>query len=85
MKSATIQRIAVPATTERLVEIWQRLLGHTSFTTQDNFFDVGGHSLVANRLCASIEEEFGVTFPVLEVFDNATIDLQVSRINSARA
>jgi len=85
MTSKTIQHIAVPATTERLTEIWQSLLGHTLFTIQDNFFDVGGHSLVANRLCVTIEEEFGVTFPVLEIFDNATIDLQVNRINGDRA
>lgn len=74
-----------PVTMDGLSSLWKRLLGHDSFEPNDSFFDVGGHSLVANRLCLAIEETFGVRLTVIDVFDNPTLTQQFQVISSAAA
>src|SRR5437660_6581858 len=38
-----------------LVEIWKQVLGRADVGIRDNFFDIGGHSLLAARLIAQIQ------------------------------
>ncbi|NMP12235.1 non-ribosomal peptide synthetase, partial [Paenibacillus polymyxa] len=42
---------------EQLVRIWQSVLNHHQIGIQDNFFEVGGHSLRATTLMAKIHQE----------------------------
>jgi acyl carrier protein len=60
--STTQDRYVEPRTSaERaLAEIWQTVLGIERVSADANFFDVGGHSLLAMRVLARIEERFGV-------------------------
>jgi acyl carrier protein len=58
---------------ERMTEIWKKILGHEEFDVTDNFFDVGGHSLVATELAIAIENEFSVRIPAGAVFDHPSI------------
>ncbi|SDY59268.1 non-ribosomal peptide synthetase [Thermoactinomyces sp. DSM 45892] len=55
-------------TEARLAGIWQEVLGVVQIGIEDNFFDLGGHSLKAMRLVSQIQREFGVAFPLQEVF-----------------
>lgn len=71
--------------TDRLSSIWKQVLGHDSFGPDDSFFDVGGHSLIANRLCLAIEERLGVQLPVIDIFDHPTIKQLSARIQQASA
>ncbi|MFS1524186.1 amino acid adenylation domain-containing protein [Microbulbifer sp. 2304DJ12-6] len=59
----------------RLAELWQDLLGVERIGIDDNFFALGGQSLLAIRLVASIRKEFGREISVREVFDYPTITL----------
>ena len=59
-------------TEERLVYIWGELLG-VEAGVQNNFFEVGGHSLMAARLIARIGEEFDLELPLRTIFDRPTI------------
>lgn len=68
-----------------LSSIWKQLLGHDSFGPEDSFFDVGGHSLIANRLCLAIEERIGVQLPVIDIFDHPTLKELSARILQASA
>lgn len=70
-----IQEIADAAESEQelLVEIWKDLLGTSKIGTHDNFFDMGGHSLLAARLTAQIQEVTGRTLPVSAIFRAPTI------------
>ena len=44
----------------RLAAIWQQVLGGTvSIGAHDNFFDIGGHSLLSMRVIAEIQNVFG--------------------------
>lgn len=38
-----------------MAEAWREALGHDRICVHDNFFDVGGHSLLAMRVLARIE------------------------------
>ena len=58
---------------EALAALWRKLLGVSQVGTQDSFFDLGGHSLIAVRLFASIKREFGAEFPISALFEAPTI------------
>lgn len=60
--------------TEQLVgDIWQQLLGIDNISVFDNFFSIGGQSLLASRVISSIYEQTGVELEVSAIFDNPTI------------
>ncbi len=56
-----------------LVKIWEELLGRTP-SVKDNFFSIGGHSLLAVQLMASIEQRLGLNMPLTVLFQDGTIE-----------
>ncbi|HEX6291106.1 MAG TPA: amino acid adenylation domain-containing protein [Herpetosiphonaceae bacterium] len=64
-----------PGTTieESIAEIWQELLGVGPIGIHDNFFDLGGHSLMATQVITRLRDRFPVDLPVADVFDAATV------------
>lgn len=58
---------------EKLAEIWKELLQVKKINTTDNFFSLGGHSLIAIRLVSRIHKEFSVEIGIWEVFQYSTI------------
>jgi acyl carrier protein len=79
----TMQAAPSAATPEAIAALWAKLLGHDEFDHDANFFDVGGHSLVANALVVEIEGHFGVRLPVVAVFDHPTINDLARKVNEA--
>jgi len=60
-------------TEERLHQIWQEVLGRNSFGVHDNFFLLGGHSLLVIRMISRIARAFSVELPVRAVFEAPTV------------
>jgi len=58
---------------QALARIWSDVLGREPIGRDDDFFDVGGHSLLAIRVAARVRHDFGVEFPVRELFARRTI------------
>jgi amino acid adenylation domain-containing protein len=56
-----------------LLHIWREILGVADLGIDDNFFDAGGHSLLAVRLMARINERFGRHLALATLFDHGTI------------
>jgi amino acid adenylation domain-containing protein len=59
---------------EKLVFLWQDVLGREKIGIKDNFFDLGGHSLKALLVASHIQKEFAVNLGVKDVFMNPTIE-----------
>lgn len=58
----------------RLVSIFQRVLNTDSVSIQDDFFDLGGHSLTATRLLSQVKEITGRQIPLSVLFRGATVE-----------
>jgi amino acid adenylation domain-containing protein/FkbM family methyltransferase len=58
----------------QLVQIWEELLDVRPIGIRDNFFDMGGHSLLAARMVSRIEEVCGKKIPLATLFAGATIE-----------
>ncbi len=56
-----------------LVGFWEDLLGVDQVGIEDSFFDLGGHSLVAVRLFAKIQQTYDVDYPISILFEAPTI------------
>ena len=64
-----------------LAEIWSDLLGHSRIGITENFFDLGGHSLVAMRLITRLRDSFDVDLPLTSLFEAPTIAGLAERID----
>jgi tyrocidine synthetase-3 len=60
---------------ERLVEIWSEVLGieKERISIDDDFFQLGGHSLKATTLATRIHKVIHVKLPLMEIFNRPTI------------
>ncbi|MET0343807.1 MAG: SDR family NAD(P)-dependent oxidoreductase [Polyangiales bacterium] len=56
-----------------LAEIWAELVGIRQVGVKDDFFELGGNSLVAVRLFAAIKKKFKVSLPLSTLFEAPTI------------
>jgi amino acid adenylation domain-containing protein len=61
------------ATEIALAEIWRSALDLPSLGVADNFFDVGGHSMLAVKIVSRTRERFGIELPVAALFHAPTI------------
>jgi amino acid adenylation domain-containing protein len=71
-------------TEQRVVAIWEKVLGIPTISTTANFFDVGGHSLLAAQLLARIDQSFGKKIPLAALFQSPTIQ-QMSALLTGKA
>ncbi|MER0245646.1 amino acid adenylation domain-containing protein, partial [Streptomyces sp. HSW2009] len=69
---------------ERLLcDLYGRLLGVPAVGIDDNFFALGGHSLLVTRLAGLIAAELGVRLPIRALFEAATVAALADRIAAA--
>jgi thioesterase domain-containing protein len=71
----TLEHYAAPGTNmeKEMALIWAEILGIPRVGIHDNFFDMGGHSLLAIRLTQRIEKVLGLSMPVATLFKAPTI------------
>jgi FkbH-like protein len=72
-------------TERRLAQIWAELLERPSVSRTDNFFDLGGHSLIAVLLLLRIRETFGIELSIDDVYSGSlTLADLAARIEAAQ-
>ncbi|MEW6612820.1 MAG: amino acid adenylation domain-containing protein [Pseudomonadota bacterium] len=61
------------AVEQQLAQIWAELLGTGQVGVRDNFFALGGHSLMATQLTARVRAAFQVELPLHKLFEAPTV------------
>jgi acyl transferase domain-containing protein/acyl carrier protein len=67
-----------------IAEIWQRLLGVEKIGIYDNFFALGGHSMLGAQLLASLRSAFHIDIPLPSLFDVPTVAGMAERVRAFR-
>jgi thioesterase domain-containing protein len=63
-----------------LARIWQELLGVEQVGIHDDFFALGGYSLIAVRLFARVKKTWRVDFPLAVLFEAPTVEALALRL-----
>ena len=56
-----------------IAEVWQEVLGIERISVHDDFFQLGGHSLVAAQVIIRLRQAFQVELPVQSLFEAPTV------------
>jgi acyl transferase domain-containing protein/acyl carrier protein len=83
--STGLPAAAVPAQglERRVAEVWRRLLGRDQVGPDENFFDIGGNSLVALQLVNDLNRELGTQLTSVDLFESPTVAALTRRIAPA--
>ncbi len=58
---------------QSIAKVWQDLLHTDMIDTADNFFDLGGHSLMAAELCTRLRAALDLQVSVVDIFQYPTV------------
>ena len=74
------------ATERTIAEIWAEVLRREKdmIGIDDNFFDLGGHSLMATQVISRVRERFAADVPVRAMFDQPTIGRLAKIVDEAQ-
>ncbi len=70
---------------EVMANIWAGVLGLEQVGVADNFFDLGGHSMLATQVVSRIRERFHVDLPLRALFQHPTVAGLVEEISTLGA
>ncbi len=56
-----------------IAEVFRAVLGHDEVSVDRDFFDLGGNSLVANRIIGEVNARMGADLRLRDIFDNPTV------------
>lgn len=74
------QQVPQTAIECKIAEIWKEFLGVQFVAVNDNFFDIGGHSLNATQVLAKIFDQYGLRIELRKFFTNSTIQFLAGEI-----
>ncbi|HEX3126564.1 MAG TPA: amino acid adenylation domain-containing protein, partial [Thermoanaerobaculia bacterium] len=66
-----------------IAEIWKEVVGLAEVGVRDNFFDVGGHSLLMARVHVRLEEALGLRVSMVDLFQYPTIAALAAHLGPA--
>jgi acyl carrier protein len=67
---------------KELAAMWQEVMGIERVGVHDDFFDLGGHSLIATQLVARIRDVFQFSLPLVTLFETPTV-AEIARLITA--
>jgi acyl-CoA synthetase (AMP-forming)/AMP-acid ligase II len=71
---------------EKLVAgLWQQVLGRKDVGAQDNFFDLGGDSMLATQFLSRLAQSSGATPPLLRLFEQPTVQAMAAWLDANAA
>ncbi len=69
---------------EMVAGVWADVLKLERVGAFDNFFDLGGHSLMATQVISRVKSAFGVELPVKALFEGGTVAGLTEHVEKAR-
>ena len=66
-----------------LLRIWEEVLATSPLGIDENFFELGGDSVLAVRLMGQIRREFGCDLPLATLFESGTIERLAGLLHEA--
>src|ERR1700737_2588865 len=69
----------------RVAALWADLLAVPVIDVDADFFDIGGHSLLAARLISDVQRTFGVALPPASFFDNGRTVAKLAELLGAES
>ena len=83
IQKAVPERLPSSPLEHQLARLFSDVLGRESVSVDDNFFEIGGHSLLVMRMAANSVGVLGSSIPVRWVFENPTVARLAQRIEGA--
>ncbi|MFE5241284.1 MULTISPECIES: non-ribosomal peptide synthetase [unclassified Streptomyces] len=77
--AAPVAPVALGPVESAVAEIWESVLGADGLTAEDDFFDLGGHSMLVPQVVFALRQRFDIDVPLLSLFEATTIG-QVARL-----
>ncbi|MBB6254968.1 non-ribosomal peptide synthetase/type I polyketide synthase [Nitrospirillum iridis] len=72
-------------TQRQVAALWQEILGIRGVGIHDNFFDLGGDSLVGAKLVARLNRAFAASLPAVVLYEAPTVAALADRLTAAKA
>ena len=66
----------------QIAVIWEEELGISNVGIHDNFFEIGGHSLLLAKVHSRLNQEFGREFSLIDLFTHSTVSLLAKYISA---
>lgn len=78
-----VRALSTP-TEHRIRAIWQEVLDREQVQADDDFFDLGGDSLMAIQVIVRLRRHFGLQIPLMMLFENPTVTGLSGAVDSQR-
>jgi acyl carrier protein len=69
-------------TEDVIAATWRELLGVEAVARDDDFYDLGGNSLLATQVASRLRRAFGIDLPVRVLFEETTVAGLAMRVDS---
>ena len=70
---------------QQIAALWRSVLDLETVGVTENFFEIGGHSLLVMRLFSELEATFNRRLPLIEIFAAPTIEQMAKRLEESLA
>jgi amino acid adenylation domain-containing protein len=70
---------------ELIRAIWAEVLGRVQVGVNENFFDLGGHSLMATQVVSRLRSAFGLDLPLRAIFEAPTVAGLAAAVRTLRS
>ncbi|GHO78309.1 hypothetical protein KSD_60800 [Ktedonobacter sp. SOSP1-85] len=78
------QALSLTTLEQKLIHLWQEVLHREQVGPHDNFFDLGGHSLLIIRVQRELQQRFKLDVSVLDLFAYPTINALAAFLSSSQ-
>jgi amino acid adenylation domain-containing protein len=68
-----------------VADLWKEALGRESVADADDFFALGGQSVLASQVVGRTRERLGIELPLRTIFENSTLGAYRTAVDRARA